>query len=257
MGILSAASYPFRGLFLFILCMMPSLWSIIICPMLLCLAMMIVVVVALALSIPPQFAFCLMVASPIFAPFLVVVLFCIELIIICQLLFSACLSRAQDAVFDAVHVAQGGEWTVNHANDAIQARHSIGSAVYFALWRSFIMIITLPLNLVPYVGTVAYAAVCGYYLAWSLHFSWLQEFQNCETTTQQAAFVAERRGQYLIFGLICQLLDLVPILNILTFFSNSAAAALWAAEMDNEAERAMIGMVEEPLLEEAPSDGRV
>jgi len=176
-----------------------------------------------------------------------VILIIVEVVIIAQVMVAVCLSRAQDAVFDAVHVRLGGEWTINRPENAIQMQHSTWVAIRFALWRGFVMIVALPLNLIPYAGTVLYACVCGYFLAWSLHHTWMQEFQQRKTMQQQRAFVGERLGQYVAFGCICQMLELVPLVNILAFFSNVAGAAMWAAEMDNAVEHARM---DAPLLEE-------
>jgi len=241
----NAATYPVRGLALFLCCLQPELWGIALCPMILCLSFVLLFgTLLVVLTLGPQTMLLVGVCGP-FAPIVAVILVLIELVMVVQLLVTICLTRAQDAIFDAVHAANSPLRTLSGGPvpaDEIQANHSWMTAIMFSLWRLFIMFIALPLNLIPFVGTVLYAALCGYYLAWDLHSTWMSSSQNLGSFESQKEWCRQRQGQYVAFGGVCQLLEFVPVVNVLCFFSNAAGAALWAAHLDEQT-------MQQPLLE--------
>jgi len=225
---------------------MPRLWAVAALPMILCLALIILVVVLLSFTLIPQTAFLSMFVSPFLAPFLVIVLVIVEMVIFVQLCVALLLSRAQDAVFDAVHATLGVR-ADNIRADAIQNAHTWASAIYFTLWRTFVLIIALPLNLIPYVGTVLYTALCGYFYAWDMHSTWLAEIRMRHTVDAQREFVRQNLTVYIVFGMVCQALEFIPVFNAVTIFSNYAGAALLAGAFDEEL---LAAQRNEPLLEE-------
>jgi hypothetical protein len=92
------------------------------------------------------------------------------------------------------------------------------------------MIITLPFNAIPIVGSIAYAAVNGMSLAWALHGVYFQK--KGLSLLQQLQFVKANIQDYLGFGLVAWFLDSIPILSMFFFHSNIVGSALWAVEME-------------------------
>lgn len=54
------------------------------------------------------------------------------------------------------------------------------------------------------------------------------------STPQQQRFVDARKGAYTGFGVPAVLLEMIPVVGIFAAFTNTCAAALWAAEMESE-----------------------
>jgi uncharacterized protein involved in cysteine biosynthesis len=46
--------------------------------------------------------------------------------------------------------------------------------------------------------------------------------------------VERNKPKYIAFGTVCQLLQLVPVVNILFMYTNTVGAALWAVELERK-----------------------
>lgn len=76
--------------------------------------------------------------------------------------------------------------------------------------------------------------------------TWMEGWHGCASWSQQRDFVWRHAGQFIMFGLVCQALEFIPVVNVLAFFSNFAGAGLLAAAIESGAAPS------EPLLEDAP-----
>jgi len=90
--------------------------------------------------------------------------------------------------------------------------------------------ITLPLNLFPVIGTVAFCLINGYFFGWELH----QTYFNLKkmSFSEQRHHMSDNAWDYTTFGGTCIFLDLLPGFNFLLIFSNYVAAGLYAADME-------------------------
>ncbi|GAA5898033.1 Rrt8p [Sporobolomyces salmoneus] len=93
-------------------------------------------------------------------------------------------------------------------------------------------LITLPLNLVPGVGTAVFLALNGIKAGPAAHSRYfeLKKF----SPSQRKQFVEKRRGAYTAFGATTLLLNLVPLVGPFFSFTSCAGAALWAADIEDQ-----------------------
>ncbi|CAK7243888.1 MAG: hypothetical protein STHCBS139747_005418 [Sporothrix thermara] len=97
------------------------------------------------------------------------------------------------------------------------------------------LIVCLPLNLVPVVGTPAFILITGSRLGRLSQYRWYK--LRGLTRKERNAEISRRGWDYLWFGTVAMLLELVPVLSFFFLLTSAAGSALWAAEM--EAERRM------------------
>ncbi|KAK4235360.1 outer spore wall protein RRT8 [Achaetomium macrosporum] len=95
------------------------------------------------------------------------------------------------------------------------------------------LVVFLPLNLVPYVGTPAFIMITGLRLGKLSHHRWfkLRGLNKKEAKRELKA----RRWEYLWFGTVAMVLELVPILSFFFLLTTTAGAALWVAKMEEQA----------------------
>jgi len=100
------------------------------------------------------------------------------------------------------------------------------------------LIVFLPLNLVPYVGTVAFIMITGSRLGKLSHHRWfiLRGIDRNEKKRE----LKLRRWEYLWFGTVAMILELIPVLSFFFLLTSTAGAAMWAAKME-EKSRTRIG----------------
>ncbi|OSD04760.1 hypothetical protein PYCCODRAFT_1457702 [Trametes coccinea BRFM310] len=94
-------------------------------------------------------------------------------------------------------------------------------------------VLTLPLNMIPAVGTVLFLLYNGYNggPGWHARYFQLKSF----TKGQRASFVENRRAEYTAFGMATLLFNFIPLVGLLFSFTNTVGAALWAAELEAQA----------------------
>jgi uncharacterized protein involved in cysteine biosynthesis len=94
------------------------------------------------------------------------------------------------------------------------------------------LIFFLPLNLVPYVGTPAFIMITGARLGKLSHYRWykLRGLSKKETKKE----ISLRAWEYLWFGTVAMILELVPILNFFFLLTTTAGAAIWVAKIEEQ-----------------------
>lgn len=137
--------------------------------------------------------------------------------------------------------------------DAPTAVKSLGkptSAAVYTPWsiiQIVELIVFLPLNLVPYVGTPAFIIITGSRLGKLSHYRWLQlrGLSKADTKKELRALAWEN----VWFGTVAMILELIPILSFFFLLTTSTGSALWVARMEGERKRAA---VEALVGEDAP-----
>src|SRR5437667_820278 len=111
-------------------------------------------------------------------------------------------------------------------------------AVYqpWSLIQMVELVVFLPLILIPYVGAPAFIIITGARLGKLAHYRWfhLRGLSNKESKRE----IRDRVWDYIWFGTVAMLLELVPILSFFFLLTSSAGSAMWAAEMEQEARKA-------------------
>ncbi|TEA12149.1 Outer spore wall protein RRT8 [Colletotrichum sidae] len=107
------------------------------------------------------------------------------------------------------------------------------------------LIVFLPLNFIPIVGTPAFIIITGTRMGKLAHYRWFQlRGLNKKEIKQE---IRSRTWEYVWFGTAAMILELIPVLSFFFLLTTSAGAGLWAARIENEKRRqAVESLVEEP-----------
>ncbi|KAI8965551.1 hypothetical protein F5Y11DRAFT_312679 [Daldinia sp. FL1419] len=109
------------------------------------------------------------------------------------------------------------------------------SAVYqpWSLIQIVELIVFLPLNLIPKVGTLAFIIITGARLGTFAHYRWF-ELRGL-TKKEQKQEIRSRMWDYTWFGTIAMVLGLIPVLSFFFLLTSAAGAALWTAKLEQQA----------------------
>ncbi|KAK6068089.1 hypothetical protein SCUP234_11302 [Seiridium cupressi] len=95
------------------------------------------------------------------------------------------------------------------------------------------LIVCLPLNLIPYVGTPAFIIITGARLGTFAHYRWFE--LHGLSKKERKREISRRRWEYIWFGTVAMLLELVPILSFFFLLTSTTGSALWAAKLEHQA----------------------
>ncbi|KAF5027161.1 hypothetical protein F66182_734 [Fusarium sp. NRRL 66182] len=109
------------------------------------------------------------------------------------------------------------------------------------------LIVFLPLNLVPVFGTPAFIIITGTRLGKLAHYRWFQIKGFSKIEQKQA--LRDRAWEYVWFGTVAMILELVPILSLFFLLTTTAGAAQWTAQIESES-RSIVQ--NEPVYQEDP-----
>ncbi|GAA5826558.1 hypothetical protein JCM11251_002427 [Rhodosporidiobolus azoricus] len=143
-----------------------------------------------------------------------------------------------EKIFDAVLLQKGHDElvshgrTINKSNGGVQLGKSLLRPVTskFSAEGLVRYLVTLPLNLVPGVGTAIFLLLNGRKAGPAAHSRYFQLKQFDKKKRQE--FVEKRGAAYTSFGAAEILLGLIPLFGPATAFTSAAGAALWAADME-------------------------
>ncbi|KAI1370986.1 hypothetical protein F4677DRAFT_457437 [Hypoxylon crocopeplum] len=238
----TAASYPFRGIYYFL--RHPAYYPLFLSRLLpLSIISFLVYAILFTFAFLPQYAF-LAIFHGWGAWVNAVVLVLGEGLVIIQGLFEGFfVDECRVDVFDATLLDKGLESLVAPHRllflDAPTSVKKLGkptsSAVYqpWSLIQIVELIVFLPLNLIPYVGTPAFIIITGARLGTFAHYRWF-ELRGL-TKKERKQEIKSRMWDYTWFGIIAMLLELVPILSFFFLLTSTTGAALWTAKLEEKA----------------------
>ena len=176
-----------------------------------------------------------------------------EGLVITQALFEGFfVDEARVDVFDATLIDSGYTDLVAPQRllfvDAPDAVRMLGKPTVAAAYQPWSLVqivelvLCLPLNLIPGVGTPAFILITGSRLGKLAHYRWYA--LRGLSRTERRAEIARRSWDYTWFGTVAMLMQLVPVLSFFFLLTSTTGSALWAAELegarrlhDQEAER--------------------
>ncbi|RPD59082.1 hypothetical protein L226DRAFT_465698 [Lentinus tigrinus ALCF2SS1-7] len=188
----------------------------------------------------PQMAILAIFTGPL-APIIALIVVGAESILLISFLGRALfIEPALTHVFDATLAAQGQSQLVRDGKARAQssATRNVGSALVkplqaFSKDGMIRYLLTLPLNMIPVVGTVLFLLYNGHTSGpvWHSHYFELKGFSK----SQRTAFVENKRAEYTAFGMMTLLFNFIPLVGLLFSFTNTVGAALWAAQLEARA----------------------
>lgn len=92
------------------------------------------------------------------------------------------------------------------------------------------LVVFLPLNLIPVIGTPAFIIITGTRLGKLAHYRWYK--LRGLTRKQKKNEIHTRLWDYVWFGTVAMILELVPLLSFFFLLTTTAGSAMWAAEME-------------------------
>ncbi|RYP14317.1 hypothetical protein DL765_006482 [Monosporascus sp. GIB2] len=238
---LTAASYPLRGIYYFL--RHPSYYPLFLGRLLpLSLLSLLVYFILFTFAFLPQLAF-LYIFQGRSAWLNAIVLVLGEGLVIIQGLFEGFfVDECRVDVFDATLIDKGlTDLVAPHRilyPDAANSVKMLGkpstAAVYqpWSLIQIVELIVFLPLNLIPYVGTPAFIIITGARLGTFAHYRWFK--LRGLTRKERKAEIRSRMWEYTWFGTVAMLLELVPILSFLFLLTSTTGAALWTAKLEEQ-----------------------
>jgi hypothetical protein len=96
------------------------------------------------------------------------------------------------------------------------------------------LIICLPLNFIPYVGFPAFVMITGTRLGKLAHYRWYK--LRGLNRKEQKAEITSRSWEYVWFGTMAMILELIPVLSLFFLLTSTTGSALWVVDME-EAKR--------------------
>jgi len=114
-----------------------------------------------------------------------------------------------------------------------------GTASHYCQWTTqrliflfllFELVVTFPMNIIPFIGAITYAFVNGVSLAWSLQGVYFAK--KGLSLVQQWEYIKANLKDYLAFGVVAMMLDVIPLLDIIFFYTNIIGSAIWAIEIE-------------------------
>ena len=94
-----------------------------------------------------------------------------------------------------------------------------------------VFLISLPLNLIPVVGTLLFCMINGTLMAWRLQLSYFKE-KNLPPSV--CSYILKHRiSEYASFGTVCMILDLIPLVDILLIYTNIIASGKFYSYFQN------------------------
>lgn len=246
--------YVLQGLYYFLrhkilvktmLC--PIIWSIVFAIAALC--------ILLPLAFIPQAIALSTVMTPWLGIPLALLCALLELLVIIMIFSAVVLLPITDKLFDQVLILRGHQALV----EADNGNACCGCCSIVSILHLCISICTLPLNLIPLVGTVLWLFLNGRLYTWDSHSHYHYELKQRKFSAQRK-FVREHWYGYHLFGMQAMALELIPIANVFFVFTNTVGAALWAADMEDElllsnpAESGKEGSVQEGSKESYPTE---
>ncbi|CAG8685153.1 2219_t:CDS:2, partial [Cetraspora pellucida] len=98
------------------------------------------------------------------------------------------------------------------------------------------LLITLPLNALPIIGTLLYCYINGWIMTWGHQLHYHLEIKEFNVK-QSIRFALNNSDDYVMFGMVAVALELVPLANFVFFWTNVVGAALWTADVIIEEQR--------------------
>lgn len=163
------------------------------------------------------------------------------------LLFEALLvDHIQVDIFDAVMVAEGYEHLVKNrrlVSDDIDESDPVkrlgprdkgATFAPFSVRQIVELIILLPLTFIPFAGVPLFLILTGYRAGPLMGWRYFQLQQWQKKQINQFIKTKKSRFEYMWFGFVHLILQLIPIMSMFFLLTSAAGSALWAVHLEQE-----------------------
>lgn len=252
------ALYPLRSIVYFFT--HPILWKIIICPLLITLTISIIAIVLIfGLALYPQYLLMMDICDIVWLSWIVAVILClfeifIVIILTVLIFFDGTKRRIYRKVFEIEGISvrrldsDGLPKPPSSIEDFVDDncclwlfadfwssikncllccffdRKDCGWYLLMKVISLLVFIISLPLNLIPVIGTLAFCLINGTLMAWRLQLNYFKE-KNLPPSVC-SYILKHRMSEYASFGTVCMILDLIPLVDVLLVYTNVIASGM-------------------------------
>lgn len=163
------------------------------------------------------------------------------------LLFEALLvDKTQVDIFDSVLVAEGYENLVRNRRPVTEdinevdplkrlgPREKGAEFAPFSFRQIIEFIILLPLNFVPFVGVPMFLLATGYRAGPLVNWRYYALKEMSKKERKEFIRSKQRKWEYLWFGTVYVILQLIPVLSMYFLLTSAAASALWSVHIEQE-----------------------
>ncbi|KAF9955166.1 hypothetical protein BGZ72_003973 [Mortierella alpina] len=152
-----------------------------------------------------------------------------------------------DAILDSCDTIQvaSTQAMLSQKESKRRKRDVVKSASVHVGQRVLLWFLTLPLNLFPVAGQLAFCYINGRARVPDVHQRYFD--MKDMTVSERDVWVKKRESQYTAFAVVAQGLEMIPVLGLLFGFTNTIGAALWAVQL----ERSQDALRNRKLLEDA------
>ncbi|KAG0267237.1 hypothetical protein BG011_007646 [Mortierella polycephala] len=138
-------------------------------------------------------------------------------------------SNSNNGYSDSVEVAPT-EAMISHKDSKRRHRDVVKSASAEISRQILVWFVTLPLNFLPVAGPASFCYINGKARMPDVHRRYFD--LKDMTVKEREAWIQARSGQYLMFSVVAQALELAPVVGIVFGFTNIIGAALWAVDLE-------------------------
>ncbi len=169
--------------------------------------------------------------TPWLAWVVAVLLVIVEIFAVTLIYSAIVLPCYMDRVFEQVLKDNGYEGLVENDKQHSKCNRVCTACCKVSVCLRFgLMLLTLPLNLIPIIGTMVYIWLNGTIVAWEYHLYYF-ELKGIPYE-EQKAIIQKRQVAYSTFGAQALFLEMIPAVGILFLFTNTVGAALFAVEIE-------------------------
>jgi hypothetical protein len=125
--------------------------------------------------------------------------------------------------------------------DAPNSVKKLGKPTSYAAYTPWSLIqitelaICLPLNFIPYVGFPTFVMITGTRLGKLAHYRWYR--LRGLTKNEEKMEIKSRTWDYVWFGTVAMILELIPVLSLFFLLTSTAGSALWVVDMERAKRR--------------------
>ncbi|PHH88189.1 hypothetical protein CDD83_7863 [Cordyceps sp. RAO-2017] len=126
----------------------------------------------------------------------------------------------------------------DHASDAVKMLGKPTSPAVYQPWsiiQIVELVVFLPLNFVPVVGTPAFIIITGTRLGKLSQYRWFQ--LRGLSKHERNDEIRDRTWDYVWFGTVAMILELIPVLSFFFLLTTTAGSAIWAARFEADKRR--------------------
>lgn len=156
----------------------------------------------------------------------------IEVYIVAMIVINIFLCYFFEKTFDQVLILKGYEYLLEQ-DDSTCIKSLLRNIRLFQLIKVLCAIVTLPLNFIPTVGSIAYYLINGIMQAWDQQDRYF-ELKKIDSTGDQWKFIKSHFRNMITYGVVSFFLESLPIIGVVFNITNAVGIALYDCKLEKK-----------------------